>query len=153
MTTDARPKLPREWYEPRPLATAAFVAFALGMLFIPGLSAVHLMRMDIAWWWKALGVPPLVCLAGHGVHLTGWVGHEGLHCNLHRNKYVSFTVAIAGVVAVRLEMVDAKSGAGAALQLHWLCLALAVGTGFTFLQHLYLLLRTRPVAAELGHST
>jgi uncharacterized protein len=34
MTTDARPKLPREWYEPRPLATAAFVAFALGMFLL-----------------------------------------------------------------------------------------------------------------------
>ena len=112
MTTDARPKLPREWYEPRPLATAAFVAFALGMLFIPGLSAAHLMRMDIAWWWKALGVPPLVCLAGHGVHLTGWVGHEGLHCNLHRNKYVSFTVAI--LVAA----VGTSSVVGHALN-HW----------------------------------
>jgi len=38
---------------------------------------------------------PLWLLCQQGLHLLGWVGHEGTHLNLHRNKYVS---AVAGTL-------------------------------------------------------
>jgi beta-carotene hydroxylase len=92
--TKPRPRIPREWYAPSPWRTSAFVLFALAMLFVPGLLAAHVVSLGLSWWATLLLVLPLVVLTGHGVHLTGWVGHEGLHCNLHRNKYVSFFIGI-----------------------------------------------------------
>jgi beta-carotene hydroxylase len=43
---------------------------------------------------RASLIIPLVFFASHGLHLLGWVGHEGLHLSLHRNKFVSVFAGI-----------------------------------------------------------
>mgnify|MGYP003384475980 CR=1 FL=1 len=110
--TDLRPRISRDWYQPNPWLSSAFVLFTLGMFFIPGLLAAHVVTLNLSWWAKTLIIIPLVILVGQGIHLTGWVGHEGLHCNLHRNKYLSFAIGIV------VGAVGTSSVVGHALN-HW----------------------------------
>jgi fatty acid desaturase len=91
---DNRPRIPREWYEASWWRTPAFVCFALGLLFVPVWAIIQVGDSNLPLWAKGLSVLLLMVLAAHGIHMTGWVGHEGLHCNLHRNKYVSFIIGI-----------------------------------------------------------
>lgn len=89
-----RPRLPPEFHRVNPLSVLLYLAHALGFFAVPVCFAnivVHLnaplaLRLPLS---IALGV-----IAGHGLHLLTFVGHEGLHTNLHRNKYVSAALAL-----------------------------------------------------------
>jgi beta-carotene hydroxylase len=43
---------------------------------------------------RLIAALPLLLLAQQGLHLLGWVGHEGLHLSLARNRYVSAGLGI-----------------------------------------------------------
>ena len=84
-----RPRLARELYEPRLLASLAFLAVAFGAYFGFGFLAARVAQSETPLWLRIVIVPFLVLASGQGAHLLGFAGHEGIHVMLHRNKWVS----------------------------------------------------------------
>jgi fatty acid desaturase len=84
-----RPTLARHLYEPSLLHVVALIAFGVGLFAGCGLLASLVATMDLPLVVRVPGVAALVLAASHGGHLLGFVGHEGIHLSLHRNKYVS----------------------------------------------------------------
>jgi len=90
----ARPPLPRELYQPSAWGAAAFIGYAVGMFVIPAYLIRQAASLDAPLAARGLVILPLLVLAQQGIHLLGWVGHEGFHLSLHRNKYVSAFLGI-----------------------------------------------------------
>jgi hypothetical protein len=90
----SRLKLPRHFHQISSVATILYVAHALAFFLIP--AAVAFAVVDIPASAPARVAMALVLgvIAGHGMHLLTFVGHEGMHTNLHRNKYVSAALAL-----------------------------------------------------------
>lgn len=89
-----KPKLPAYFYEKSGWDCARFVAYALSVWLLPlGLAGAIL---SAAWTpgAKWITLPPLLALSGQGLHLLGWVGHEGFHGNLAGNRHLSALLAI-----------------------------------------------------------
>ncbi len=91
----ARLKLPAKFHRISPVATVLYLAHALAFFLAPAALAFAIVddlpasipvRVGLA---LALGL-----IGGHGMHLLTFVGHEGMHTNLHRNKYVSAALAL-----------------------------------------------------------
>jgi fatty acid desaturase len=102
------PTLPRELYLRSSAGALGFIATVLALWLVPGALATWLAR-NAAWPWWAL-VPSLAVLcfiAAHGLHLVGWVGHEGFHFNLFRHRLAS---AIVGVVVSSALVVFFQTG-------------------------------------------
>jgi beta-carotene hydroxylase len=87
-----RPGLPRELYQPNAAWSLLFIVGSVGTFVGFGLLAARVAGMDAPLWIRLLAVPPLLLASQQGVHLLGWVGHEGIHLSLHRNRYVSVIV-------------------------------------------------------------
>jgi beta-carotene hydroxylase len=87
-----RPPLPSELYRPNGLLTGAFLLTAVGAFLGFGLLASHVAGLNAPLWIRALLVPPLLLGAQQGAHLLGWIGHEGIHLSLFRNRYASVVV-------------------------------------------------------------
>jgi beta-carotene hydroxylase len=90
------PQLPRHMYEPDTRWGLAFLLGSVALYVLPGWAAVVLVQAPLSWPLRLLGLLPLWLLAQQGLHLLGFVGHEGFHLSLHRNKYVSAALGIAG---------------------------------------------------------
>lgn len=90
------PRLPREFYERSSLGALAFIAYALGLWFVPGWVASRLVASGLPWWALVPALCVLVLMAAHGAHMLGFVGHEGFHFNLFRGRLKN---AVAGVLA------------------------------------------------------
>jgi len=88
-----RPQLPRELQQKSGLGAALFVGFATALWLIPAAFAFWL-ATDAPWpaWARVVAWLPTCLIAGQGLHLLGWVGHEGFHFNLHDNKRVSAVI-------------------------------------------------------------
>ena len=84
-----KPKLPVEWLRASFVGSSAFVLYALSMIGLPLLGAAEVMHGGLPSPLKALLVVPLLIVAGQGLHLLAWVGHEGFHFNLARSKRLS----------------------------------------------------------------
>ena len=84
-----RPRLSRELYEPRLLASFAFVGVAFSAFFGFGFLAARVAQSEMPLWLRVVLVPLLVLAAAQGAHLLGFAGHEGIHGMLHRSKWVS----------------------------------------------------------------
>jgi fatty acid desaturase len=99
-TTMERVRLPAEWYRPSSAWTVAFLAYAFCLFAVPA----ALSRLVVAhvgpWWLAALCMVPLTVVAGYGLQLMGFVGHEGLHLSLHRGKRVSAVLGLLYASAV-----------------------------------------------------
>ena len=90
------PTLPRAFYVRSGTGALAFIAFTLSLWLAPGALATWLVRNAHWSWWALVPALALLCfIASHGLHLIGWVGHEGFHFNLFRERLMS---AIVGVV-------------------------------------------------------
>src|SRR5262245_32322982 len=87
-----RPRLPPELYEPSLLRSGAFVLTGVGAFVGCGLLASYVAGLGAPGWVRLLLVLPLLLGAQQGAHLLGWIGHEGIHLSLHRNRYVSLVV-------------------------------------------------------------
>ncbi|HEV7735740.1 MAG TPA: fatty acid desaturase [Candidatus Binatia bacterium] len=87
-----RPSLPRHLYEPSTPHVIALVLHAAGLFVGCGLLASHVAGMDAPLVLRIVGVAMLVLGAAHGAHMLGFLGHEGIHLNLHRDKYVSVVI-------------------------------------------------------------
>ena len=109
------PPLPRSMYHPATLGGAAFVLYALALYLVPCWAAVAIAQADLPgpWPWRLLALVPLWLIGQQGLHLLGWVGHEGFHLALHRNKYVS---GVMGVLASSLVLSFAQVGVAVT---HW----------------------------------
>jgi predicted RND superfamily exporter protein/fatty-acid desaturase len=84
-----RPMLPYACYETSIACGTAFVLAGVLLFLGGGVLAAHVVGMDLPLAMRLLAVVPLVLVASHGAHLLGWVGHEGIHLLLARNKHVS----------------------------------------------------------------
>ncbi|MGH7320332.1 MAG: hypothetical protein ACRELA_12010, partial [Candidatus Rokuibacteriota bacterium] len=76
-----RPGLPLELYQPSVPLSVAFILTSVVTFFGFGWLASYVAGMDAPLWVRVLLVPPLLLAAQQGAHLTGWVGHEGIHLN------------------------------------------------------------------------
>ena len=112
-TSPRPPPLPRWMFAPDALRGAAFVLYAVALYVVPAWAAVQLAGGHGAWWWRGPGLVALWLLAQQGLHLLGFVGHEGFHLSLHPNKYVS---AVVGVIASSLVFLFAQVGVALT---HW----------------------------------
>jgi beta-carotene hydroxylase len=91
-----KPRLPNEYRQKSALWTALFLGYAVCAYILPA-AAIYWVAAQSRW--------PLLCqiisviffglVSQQGLHLLGIVGHEGLHFNLHDNRYLS---AVLGIV-------------------------------------------------------
>lgn len=90
-----RPQLPRELQTKSVIGAALFVGFSTALFVIPAGTAFWLATWS-PWplWARVLAWLPCCLLAAQGLHLIGWVGHEGFHFNLAENKKVSAVVGL-----------------------------------------------------------
>jgi fatty acid desaturase len=109
-----KPRLPNECYEKSVLWTLLFLSYAVSAYVLPA-AAIYWVVAQSGW-----SAPPqilsVICLgilSQQGLHLLGWVGHEGFHSNLHKNRHVS---AVIGIVFS--SMVGTFMQIGAAIS-HW----------------------------------
>lgn len=75
----ARPRLPPEFHRVNPFSVALYLAHALAFFAIPVYFADIVVHLDAP---LTLRIPVSIALgliAGHGLHLLTFVGHEGLH--------------------------------------------------------------------------
>ena len=108
-----RPLIPAELYKPSLLGTVAFITYAIALCVVPAaLSRMILASFDSVLL-RVVLMTPLTIIAGYGFQLIGFVGHEGLHLSLHRNKIISILLGLffASSIVTYFEM-------GFALQ-HW----------------------------------
>jgi fatty acid desaturase len=90
-----KPQLPRELHEKSILGAALFIGFSTALWMIPAGFAFWLATWS-PWpvWARVVAWLPCCILAAQGLHLIGWVGHEGFHFNLAANKKVSAVVGL-----------------------------------------------------------
>lgn len=89
-----RLKLPKKFHQISPFFITLYLIHAMAFFLIPAMVAFNIADLPMS-------TPVMVSLAltlgliiGHGMHLLTFVGHEGMHTNLHRNKYLSAAIAI-----------------------------------------------------------
>lgn len=91
---DQRPVLPKELLEKSDLQASLFILFSVAMYLLPSAGAYLIWDSETPRW---LAIPPMILLwlfSQQGLHLLGWVGHEGFHLGLHSNKYASAVLGI-----------------------------------------------------------
>lgn len=102
-----KPQLPASFYQHSKLGTTCFILFMMTMFLMPGyLAYLLLCYSDLPAWLSLTMSLPLFILSGQGIHLMGWIGHDGLHFTLHENRIVSAIIGVffsAGTVTF-LEM-------------------------------------------------
>ena len=90
----ARLGLPEKFHRISPFATVLYLAHALAFFVVPAIVAFAIVDLPMSaaervGWALGLGL-----IGAHGMHLLTFVGHEGFHTNLHRNKYLSAALAV-----------------------------------------------------------
>lgn len=95
-----RPRIPKELYQPSLPWTLAFLVYAPLLFVVPAYLAYALASSTVPLPLRAAGVIPLTILAGFGIQLMGFAGHEGLHFSLFRRKLVSAAVGVAYAAAL-----------------------------------------------------
>ena len=109
-----KPTLPKEFLKISPLWTTCFVGYAVLAYLLPA-AAIYwvVVSSELPVALQVILVFLLAVLSQQGLHLLGWVGHEGFHFNLHKNKYVSSVLGI-----VFSSMIGTFMQVGAAIS-HW----------------------------------
>ncbi len=91
----ARLRLPAKFHQINPVVTVLYLAHALAFFLGPAVVAFAIVDDLPASTPVRVGLALVLGLiGGHGMHLLTFVGHEGMHTNLHRNKYVSAALAV-----------------------------------------------------------
>ena len=89
-----RPALPRSLYQPSLIWTTALLIYAPGLYIVPALllyvvaTEVDNLALQLALMF------PLTILAAYGLNLLGFVGHEGMHLSLTKNRYLSALIGL-----------------------------------------------------------
>lgn len=104
----AKPHLPKEFTKTNNWETLFMVSYMLLMLLIPSVVIYQLVYVStLPWLWKFILSAPLFLLSGQAYHLMGWLGHDGFHFALHRNRMVS---AIIGMVTSSMTLAFLQVG-------------------------------------------
>lgn len=81
-----RPALPADFYQPEPAWVVAYFAYSFTLYFGCG----YLSYMAATSSWPLLLKIPVVAimalLANNGIHLLGWLAHDGIHLSIVRNR-------------------------------------------------------------------
>jgi fatty acid desaturase len=88
------PKLPAHLEQVSAIKTFCFISTSIFLFVVPALAAFFLWQQPIKFFIKLTVMLFLLFFSQQGLHLLGWVGHEGFHLNLHRNKYISAYMGI-----------------------------------------------------------
>ncbi|GAB4181333.1 MAG: fatty acid desaturase [Wenzhouxiangellaceae bacterium] len=94
MLSIERVRIPSHFYERSLLGSLFFISYALLVHVLPLALIVAVYLSIDSGLLKWLLIIPLAVIAGQGLHLMGWVGHEGFHNNLARNKTLSMGLAL-----------------------------------------------------------
>lgn len=89
-----RPNIPLSFYQPSLLGTLGFISYALALFVIPGALTYSILRGVESLPLKILLLIPSIFVGGLGVHLLGWLGHDGTHLSLHPNKHLSVLIGL-----------------------------------------------------------
>jgi fatty acid desaturase len=89
-----KPRLPPELYRPSWFGAAAFISYSVALFIVPAALSRFIVGNDLPMAIGLIAALPLLLLAQQGLHLLGWVGHEGLHLSLARNRHVSTGLGI-----------------------------------------------------------
>lgn len=89
-----RLRLPKEFHRISPFLTVLYLAHALAFFLVPAIVAFAIVDIPATTPVRVGLALVLGLIIGHGMHLLTFVGHEGLHTNLHRNKYLSAALAL-----------------------------------------------------------
>lgn len=95
-----RPPLPASWYRPSGAWTLAFLVYAVCLFVVPACTNRWIAAHVEAPWLRVALMIPVTIVAGYGLQLMGFVGHEGMHLSLHRNKLVSAILGLFFASAV-----------------------------------------------------
>ncbi len=88
------PKLPSHLEEVSIAKTVCFIGTSLLLFVLPALTAYWVWITPVQLFIKLPIMLGLLFFSQQGLHLLGWVGHEGFHLNLSRNKFVSAYMGI-----------------------------------------------------------
>lgn len=86
--------IPPKLYRPSVIGSISYIIYTLALYAVPALLARTVLLTPLPLPLAGLVMLPLIWLAGQGMLLFAWLGHEGFHLSLHRNKFVS---ALTGV--------------------------------------------------------
>jgi beta-carotene hydroxylase len=100
MSTPARPMLDRTLYRPSHRWAAAYCLYALSLFTLPALLSYGIAIGDQPLWLKIPCIALLSVLAAYGINMMGFVGHEGMHGSLLRNRKASALLGIFSASAV-----------------------------------------------------
>jgi beta-carotene hydroxylase len=108
-STKLPPRLPPRFFKKSPLWCAGLIAMMIVVFFGSGAAS--------CWLWLHTSLPiaaklalslPLFALGGQGVHLMGFIGHEGLHFNLSKNRHLSMVLGTvfssASIIFIQMGM-------------------------------------------------
>ncbi|MFC3865207.1 fatty acid desaturase family protein [Alcaligenes aquatilis] len=93
-TTVTRLRLPEKFHHISPFSTVLLLTHALAFFLIPAVLAFALVDTPMTTPLSIALAIVLGVIGGHGMHLLTFIGHEGIHTNLYRNKYVSIILAV-----------------------------------------------------------
>lgn len=108
------PKLPREYFDRSGIMTTLFLVYAFCTYALPVAAIYWIVGYSpFSVPEKTLLTVALAFVAQQGLHLFGWIGHEGLHFNLVRNRRLSAFLGLSFS-----SMIFSHMGFGFALS-HW----------------------------------
>jgi beta-carotene hydroxylase len=90
----SRPGLPHKLYVPAWYGTLSLLAYAACLAGIPMYLLFLVLDSGGSLPLRGLIAIPLILVAAFGLNLMGFVGHEGMHLSLCRNKYISALIAL-----------------------------------------------------------
>jgi beta-carotene hydroxylase len=99
LKTRQRPALSAEFYQPEPAWVIAYFAYSFALYFGCGYLSYFAATSE----WPLLAKIPFVAvmalLASNGIHLMGWIAHDGIHLSLVKGKNANVLLgAFAGSV-------------------------------------------------------
>lgn len=89
-----KPRLPPGLYRRSRLGASVFISYSVALFVVPATLSRFIAGTDLPVTVRLIAALPLLLLAQQGLHLLGWVGHEGFHLSLARNRYVSAGLGI-----------------------------------------------------------
>lgn len=92
--TITRPHISPELFQPSLVGSFAFIAYTVSLCVVPALLARTILFASMSPLLTISLISPLTWLTAQGMLLLAWVGHEGFHLSLHRNKLLSALIGI-----------------------------------------------------------
>ncbi|MCY4044106.1 MAG: fatty acid desaturase [Cellvibrionales bacterium] len=110
-TMRTRPSMDKAWYQPSHTFALIYMVYGLSLFGLPAYGSFYVSTFDWALWQKIITMVPLTILAGYGLNMMGFIGHEGTHGSLLKNRKSSAITGIffASAVLTYFEMGFAMS--------------------------------------------